>query len=224
MPAGTPPVQYRVQLRHQKLSAGTLLWRTISEYRLDSLFRDDIPDVHNDGRYGGRFDPIQRCRYPYVYLGLDPVTAVAETLLRNAPFQAAGRVIPRVKYERKVMAILETTRPLELIRLIDAEDLAAARQDSWIVHAEVGEYPLTRSWAHWYRDCSVRADGLIWPSKRHPAGQVMMLFGDPSRCADAITLSPFGIRKLGDEPGRKWLGGLLEPLLTYLEQPEEPPG
>jgi hypothetical protein len=213
-----------VELRHQTMSAGSLLWRAVSAHRVGTVFREDIPDVDDDGRLGGRFDPNEACRYPYCYLTLDPVTAVAETILRDAPYQAEGRLILRAKYEHKVMVGMEATRPLSLIRLMDAEDLAAARQDTWIIHAEPRDYPLTRRWAHWYRDCSPRADGLIWPSKRHPGGQVVMLFGDADRAgagAGAVAGSPFGTRKLGDEPGRRWLSGLLEPLATYLEPPAE---
>jgi hypothetical protein len=216
MPRGEPPRPYRVELRHQTLSAGTLLWRLGSSRRAPGIFREDILDLRGDGSAGGRFDPTERCRYPYGYVALEPVTTLAESILRDAPYEAAGRLIPRRKYAHKVMACLEATRPLRLIRLVDAEDLAAARTYTWLVHTESPDYPATRQWAHWFRECSRRADGMVWPSKRHPGGQVAMLFGDDDRCGGAVQASPFGTRALGDPDGERWLAGLLEPLLTYL--------
>lgn len=211
-----PPRPAMVELRHQTLSAGIPLWRLGSVRRPAAVFREDIPDIADDGRLGGRFDPTKDCSYPYGYVALDPVTAVAEALLRDAPYQAGGRLLPHSKYVHKIMMCLEASRPLTLIRLIDAEDLAAARTDTWLLHAEPPDYPVTRRWAHWFRDCSPRADGIVWPSKRHPGGQVVLLFGDLGRSGSAVGPSPFGARPLGTEEGTRWLAGLLAPLLTFL--------
>jgi len=221
MPRVEPPRPAMVELRHQKLPAGVPLWRLGSRRRPAGVFQDEILDVDDDGRLGGRFDPTKDCPYPYSYVALDPMTTLAESILRDAPYEAGGRLLPHSKYGHKVMTCLEASRPLQLIRLIDAEDLAAARTDTWLVHAESPDYPVTRRWAHWFRDCSPAADGMIWPSKRHPGGQVVLLFGDLDRCGSVVGPSPFGTRPLGTKDGRRWLAGLLEPLFTFLAEDDD---
>jgi RES domain-containing protein len=221
MPRVEPPLPAMVELQHQTLAAGMPLWRLGSSRRPAGVFREDIPDVDDTGLKGGRFDPTAACLYPYVYVAMDPVTTLAESILRDAPYQAGGRLLPRSKYAHKVMMCLESTRPLRLVRLIDAEDLAAARNDTWLVHADSPDYPVTRRWAHWFRDCSPKADGMIWPSKRQPGGQVTLLFGDAYRSGTAVGPSPFGTRPLGTPEGERWLAGLLAPLLTFLTSDED---
>jgi hypothetical protein len=221
MPGPQPPRPYRVKLNVETISAGSLLWRTVQKDFADSHFREDIRDVDGNGLRGGRFDPAADCRYRYSYVALDPLTALAETLLRNTPYSAAGRLVRRVRLNRQMMVVLEATRPLTFVRLVDAADLAAARTDTWLVQAEPPDYPATRRWAHWFRECAARADGIVWPSKRHPGGQVAVLFGDDDRCGKAVKTSPFASRPLDDADGRSWLAGLLAPLATYLEPVEE---
>lgn len=218
MPPVEPPRPYLTQLRHISLSAGHLLWRVTPMQYLDDLFRTDVVDTKADGQTGGRFDPTPECLYPYTYVALDPLTAIAETLLRNAEYQAGGQLLPRAKYRERAVSVLEPTRALSLVTLSDLQDLAAARQDTWLVHADAEQYPLTRRWGHWFRECSERADGLIWPSKRNPHGRAILLFGDPDRCGTALRRAPFGHRRLDTADGEQWLAGLLKPLYTYLKR------
>jgi RES domain-containing protein len=216
MPALDPPRPYVTELRHITVSAGQPMWRVTPLVHLESLFRTDVVDVKGDGKAGGRFDPGSECLYPYTYVALDPLTAIAETMLRSVGYQAAGRLLHRAAYTGRAVSILEPTRELSLISLLEAGDLAAARQDSWLVHAEPRQYPRTRRWGYWFRECSRRADGIIWPSKRHPHGKAVLLFGDPDRCGTALQRAPFGHRALDTEDGEHWLAGLLRPLQTYL--------
>ena len=111
MPRVEPPRPATVELRHQTVAAGLPLWRLGSVRRPAGVFRDDILDVDDDGRLGGRFDPTKECPYPYSYVALDPVTPLAESILRDAPYQAGGRLLPRSKYAHKVMMCLESSRP-----------------------------------------------------------------------------------------------------------------
>lgn len=218
MPPVEPPRPFLPELRHAAIGAGVPMWRVTPVEYLDSLFRNESADVKGDGRAGGRFDPGPDCPYPYTYVALDPVTAIAETLLRNRAFTAAGRLLRRDAYAARAVSILEPTRPLSLISLVEPEDLAAALQDGWLIHAEPRQYPRTRRWAHWFRECSDRADGIIWPSKRQPRGRVVLLFGDVDRAGLAMRRAPFGHRALDTEDGEQWLNGLLRPLHTYLKR------
>ena len=219
MPPVDPPRPFVSPLRHLTLAAGQPLWRVTPSKHLDDLFRTDVVDVKNDGSCGGRFDPTSECDYPYTYVALDPVTALAETLLRNVAYDAAGRLLRRTAYAGRTVSILETSRALSLISLLEPEDLAAARQDTWLVHAEPEQYPRTRQWAHWFRECSEHADGVIWPSKRRPRGKAIILFGDADRCGTVLRRAPFDHRPLDGDDGERWLAGLLKPLHTYLDRP-----
>jgi len=137
-------------------------------------------------------------------------------LLRDVGFSARQRYLLAAAVAGRRLSLLETRAPLWLVSLTDAADLAAAWQDSWLIHAESGDYRMTRRWAHWLRD-SVAPDGrppagLMWPAKREPGGRAVVLFGD--RCGGDVVCSAFGERPLDDVPGREWLNRRLELLRT----------
>lgn len=233
MPAGAPPKDGQAQPRYQEVPAGTLLWRVTgvadgqSPRPEPSLFRAPVRDVEDDSlHWGGRFDPTPDCPFPYCYAAFDDLTALCEVLLRDVPFNSPQRYLPASAVAGRSLVLLETLRPLRLVSLLAAADLAAARQDTWLVHTDHTNYPVTRLWAHWLRDGEDAAGqgppaGLVWPSKRHPSGQAVLLFGD--RCGDAVTYSPFGARPLDDEAGRDWLNRRLSLLRTRVNPPRTRP-
>jgi hypothetical protein len=146
---------------------------------------------------------------------MDDLTAIAEVLLRNVGFTAPYRYLAQTQVQGKRLAILETRRPLWLVSLVDAADLAAACQDSWLVHAESESFRITQRWAHWLREGSAPDGegpaGLMWPSKRAPGGRVVVLFGD--RCEKDVAYSSIGHRDL-DGDGLDWLNQRLLLLRT----------
>jgi hypothetical protein len=191
-----------------------------------SAFREfDRKDYDPDS--GGRFDPTPECPYPYCYAAFDDLTAICEVLLRDVSFTGPTRFLMRRYVKDLQLMILETRRPLWLVSLLDAADLAAAGQDSWLIHAESTEsYKLTREWAHWLRDSETpdggRPAGLVWRAKREPGGRAVVLFGD--RCADAVVYSPFGVRPLDVGDGLQWLNRRLQLLRTKVKEPSHPRG
>lgn len=219
MPADIPPKGVIPSPRFRELPAGSLLWRVTKE-PADSaraLFRPPPADAaaSSDGA-GGRFGPAAECAYPYCYAALDDLTAISEVLLRDVGFGGPLRYLPADAVTGRRLALLETLAPLWLVSLTDAAGLAAAGQDSWLIHAEQGYYRITQRWAHWLRD-STAPDGrgpagLVWPSKRQPGGEAVLLFGD--RCADAVAWSGFGERRLDDDTGLSWLNLRLALLRT----------
>ncbi len=165
----------------------------------------------------GRFDPTPACTYSYCYAAFDDLTAICEALLRDVSFTGQTRYLAKRYVKDRQLVILETRRPLQLVSLMCAADLAAAGQDSWLIHAESREgYDLTRQWGHWLRGSKTAdgadVDGLVWPAKREPAGRAVVLFGD--RCADDVVYSPFGVRPLDIGEGREWLDRRLKLLFT----------
>lgn len=241
MPRGRPPAE-PPQARLVTLPAGATLWRI--EYRLRSedghrtrytakfpeIFNDRYPD---DSRWGGRFDPVDTPT-PYCYVATDDLTTLAETLLRDNPFDGPTRYLPRTNVNGRNLSLFETSAPLTLVSLSTLPELAAARQDTWLIHAEAPDYVATQLWGDWLRQPTApaagsaqqRPDGISWPSKRNPGGTVVVLFAD--RCAEHVGRSPFGSRRLDDEPGRRWLDQRLSVLSTKLgprpaETPPPPP-
>jgi RES domain-containing protein len=217
MPPGQPPRE-PARPRIHALPAGSLLWRLERPRRNGErpLFRDRPAGIDEDGlMQGRRWDPSQTVRYGYCYAALDDLTAICETLLRDIPYDGPTRYLPLGAIRNRSLVALETTRPLALISLLEAADLAAVRQDTWIVHAEPREYWVTQLWAHWLREATLddgtRPDGLIWPSKRQPTGRAVMLFEDRAR--DAVLRSPLGERPLEVE-GLSWLNARLQLLNT----------
>jgi hypothetical protein len=222
MPADVPPRDLQPRPRHMELPAGSFLWRVTggsSSAAGDpaSPFRE--PPAADPGsydpRWAGRFDPTPECRYPYCYAAFDDLTAICEVLLRDVGFTGPERYLVRSDVVGRRLVILETRRPLWLVSLLDAADLAAAGQDSWLLHTEPANFRITQRWAHWLR-ASKTPDGgspagLVWLSKRAPGGRVVLLFGD--RCEGSVSYSPFGERRL-DGDGLRWLNLRLSLLRT----------
>lgn len=221
MPKDAPPKDAVARPRFVGVPAGSFLWRVTrqpgpSAGGSASPFRTLRPGAGYDPRRGGRFDPTPECPYAYCYAALDDLTALCEVLLRDVGFSAPTRYLPRREVTGRRVALLETRAPLWVVSLSDAADLAAARQDSWLIHADSPDYPATRQWAHWLRG-SVAPDGrppagLMWPAKRQPAGRAVLLFGD--HCADDVVCSPYGERLLDTEDGLDWLNLRLALLRT----------
>lgn len=221
MPRGNPPVE-TAAVRHVLIPAGHLLWRISTDPapsgdalfsgRLAPLGRPTCPD---ELAVGGRFDATAESSYRYGYLALDDLTAVAETVLRDIAFTEDTRAIPRSQVLGRRLAVFEVLTPLRLVALTTAAELASARQDTWLIHAEVTEYWMTRRWGHWLRRCSPEAHGLIWPSKRNPGGQALVLFED--RCgSSAVAARPLFTRDLDGAHGERWLNRRLQELYAYI--------
>ena len=137
------------------------------------------------------------------------------------------RVLQRVEAVAEGGALALADQPVQLagflvrlVRHLDAADLAAACQDSWLIHTESPDYRMTQRWAHWLRDSSApdgyRPAGLMWPAKRQPGGRAVLLFGD--RCGDVVLCSSFGERPLDDDAGLDWLNLRLALLRTKIRR------
>jgi hypothetical protein len=226
MPAGVPPKGTPPFPQYVSLPAGSFLWRVVvrspspslSGGPTESLFGQGATEPDVDGaRWGGRFDPTADDPHPHCYAALDDLTALCEVLLRDVGFDAPLRYLPRQNVAGRTLVLLETLNPLWLVSLLEAADLAAARQDTWLIHAESADYARTRLWGQWLRgsagpDRAGPPAGMMWPSKRQPTGRVVVFFGD--RCEDAVVRSAFGERRLDDNAGLAWLNRRLSLLNT----------
>jgi hypothetical protein len=202
MPKAEPPRRYRPSPHIHLLKAGERLWR-VHDRRYDATSVNPVPSDENFG--GGRFDGTDRDPYPAYYAGLEARTALAETLLRDVPFNEQGnRTIPRATIRGRRASVVETTEALHLVDLCSGEALAAVAQDTWLVQAESADYHATRRWASWIREQVPTAQGLIWPSKREGGRPALVLFRD--RCPDGcLVVDPRSGRDLDDLEGAIWI-------------------
>lgn len=159
------------------LTAGIVLWRVHRrKFAPDSFNRTPIDP---DKRGGGRFDCTSERFYPYLYAAPDESTALAETLLRDLPFDDRGRrLLPRARIAGRRLSAVELTGDVKLLRLVDSTDLAGICADESLLHAEPLKYDLTRRWACWLHERQSWAQGLEWQSKRDLTRRCVMLFGD----------------------------------------------
>jgi hypothetical protein len=216
------PFPDHVQPRLHVVPAGSVLWRvtrepdptTESPTGVPLFQRCDAEPSRSHPSRGGRFDPCPRHEYGYCYVALDDFTALAETLLRDAVFDGEIRALTAEEIRDRRLILLEARRELQLISLVTLQDLAAAQQDTWLVHAGQDQYRFTRCWGHWLRDGAPSADGIIWPSKRNPDGRAVVLFQD--RCDKVIALSGLGFRRLDDAASLDWLNDRLSLVQTYV--------
>lgn len=225
MPLANVPTGRTARPRLRTVPAGSLLWRVTREpsdavagaapTAAPLFWPGSDPARRHQPRRGGRFDPCQEHDYSFCYVALDDLTALAETLLRDTVFDGSRRTLPAAEVRHRRLILLEATRDLSLISLVSLQDLAAARQDTWLVQADESDYALTRCWGHWLRGCTPAADGIVWRSRRNPDGLAVTLFGD--RCADAVVPSSLGFRRLDEHTGLEWLNDRLSLVQTFVD-------
>ncbi|GAA4239871.1 hypothetical protein GCM10022254_62360 [Actinomadura meridiana] len=208
MPYAEPPRQFRPVPHMRLLKAGERLWR-VHDRKYDAASVNPNPSDDNFG--GGRFDGTDRDPFPAYYAGLEAGTALAETLLRDVPFNDRGfRTVRRARVHGRRASVVETTDALRLVDLCSGEALAAVAQDTWLVQAESAEYHATRRYASWIREHVPDAQGLIWPSKREGGRPALVLFRD--RCPDGtLVTDPDAGQNLDDLEGAAWINQQLAP-------------
>lgn len=221
MPFSAPPEKYTDSPAPRLLPAGACLWRVHSKCHGATEFKSSLADRHFGG---GRFDATADDQYDFLYAALTETTALAETLVRSLPFtEQRERILPRREVRERRLCELRTRDDLKLISLLTQPDLAAVRQDEWLVRAEPGEYAFTRRWAHWMRQQADWAQGLIWSSRRDLGECSIVLFRD--RCPDdLLRIGDQGCQDLGDSAGAAMLNRLLAPyrVRVYPPRPRVP--
>jgi hypothetical protein len=216
MPRQDPPLS-PPEPRLMTVPAGTLLWRLERRAAagMNPLFRTLTPEKPASGR----FDPVDPKPVPYCYAATDDLTAIAEVLLRDVKFDGPERLLPWRGVDGRTLSVVEVVENLTMVALTTLENLAAARQDTWLIHAELRDYRRTRLWGDWLRRATTPpgelngkpVDGLIWPSKRNPEGRALVIFGDRK---DQLARSRHGSVALDDEAGLDWLNRRLSILST----------
>lgn len=216
MPLAAPPTSVSTTPSRFALSAGTRLWRVHKRYRSGTEFKAIKADRH----FGGsRFDGTPDDPYPYLYAAPLEQTALLETLARGIPFDQKGwRLIRRAMIDGYQITGIELVADLTLISLLTTADLAAACQDSWLIHSPPSDYPQTRRWGHWLRSQAAWAQGFIWASDRDIGGRNVVLFGD--RCpAASLRVLPESVVDLDDQAGAQWLSRQLAPFRISVRAP-----
>jgi hypothetical protein len=224
MPNDTPPGEDLADLLHHTLPSGSLLWRVSRRtfVQRGSLFNARLapagsgPGPQDKAIPFGRFDAGQDEPYAYCYAGLDDLTAIAETLLRDVGFASRVRAIPFRDVKGRCVAVYETLRPLSLVGLTTSAELSRARQDPWLIQADPDEYAGTRRWGHWLRRSSKDSHGFVWPSRRNPGGRCVVLFHDRIPL-DHVSVVPVLTRDLDGGGGLEWLNRRLEDLNTVVD-------
>ncbi|MER6912780.1 RES family NAD+ phosphorylase [Streptomyces sp. NPDC000594] len=160
------------------LPAGSGLWRCHPTGCPAAGFNPVLSHRYFDG---GRFDGTADDAYRFLYAAPEPLTALAETLLRDVPYSAAGtRVVPWVSAVQRSLTRLRVTEDLKLVRLVSQADLAAVFQDAWLLEGESDRYGATRYWAQEIRRYAPAAQGMVWQSRRNRPYHAVVFFSD--RC------------------------------------------
>jgi len=216
MPLTAPPTSASTTPSRFALAAGTRLWRVHRRYRSGTEFKAIEADRHFGGN---RFDGTPDDPYSYLYAAPRQQTALLETLARGIPFDQNGwRLIRRAMINGYRITGIELVADLTLISLLTTADLAAACQDSWLIHSPPSDYPQTRRWGHWLRSQATWAQGFIWASDRDIGGRNVVLFGD--RCPPgSLRALPESAVDLDDQAGARWLSGQLAPFRISVRPP-----
>ncbi|GLF96583.1 RES family NAD+ phosphorylase [Streptomyces yaizuensis] len=198
------------------LPAGAELWRCHATSRPVTDF-NPVPSHRHVG--GGRFDGADDDRYRFLYAAFEPLTALAETLLRDIPYGETGvRPVPWVTASSRSLSKARVTEDLRLVRLVSQADLAAVFQDTWLLEGGDDRYGLTRYWAQEIRRHAPDAQGMVWQSRRNRPHHALVLFGD--RCGDEpLKAVPEDSYALGTFEGAERANQLLAPLRAFLLPP-----
>jgi RES domain-containing protein len=134
--------------------------------------------VHHRRFAGDEFNVPRRLPFgpPVVgtlYAARDDATAIAEALFHDVPL--AGN-LPRAALNGRLLTRLRASRDLQLIELPDRA----------LIDTPAADYVRTAKAAELLRADTPDADGITWASRRVPAGQAFVLFGD--RIADLIVI------------------------------------
>jgi hypothetical protein len=220
MPDRPPPSRFDGTPNRMLLPAGTRLWRVHPDrYGVEAFNPGPAPA----GPGGGRFDSTPADRYPFWYGAPVQETALAETLLRDLPFDEAGaRLLPHERVRGRRLSAVETTVELCLISLRSMRNLAAIGQDDWLVQAEPDRFPATRTWARWLRAQDPTAQGLIWQSRRDRPNEALVLFQDRDIKPGALVPCPLPSVALWTAEGIGWLNVMLRPYRTSVAPPGSP--
>ena len=175
MPIYPPPDHCSGEPRESVLPAGLTISRVHSSKIAATSFN---PRLAKSPFHGGRFDGTLEDSYSFLYGAEEDAAAVAETLLRDVPFDQQPRLLERARIKNKCLSWLESTRDLHLVRLVDGEDLARVDQDIWLVTCESNQYQATRMWAQSIRRWAPWCEGLVWRSRREPRSLAYIFFED----------------------------------------------
>jgi hypothetical protein len=220
VPSVPPPFGITASPDVMSLDVGAVLWRV---HRQDLAATEFNTVLSDDVFGGGRFDGTLADPYPFLYLATDRETALLETLARSIPFNHHGtRLVLRRTIARLRISAVRVIKPLTLISLMTAEDLASAYQDEWLVQADPAEYPQTRRWGNWLRSQEPSAQGIAWPSRRNIGHQAVVLFGD--RCPNVIEVIEGSSTDLDTAAGAVWFNKQLARHRIRVRPPSPPRG
>ncbi|MBA2807788.1 RES family NAD+ phosphorylase [Streptomyces sp. KM273126] len=217
MPGQIPPQGVAMEPVFTVLPAGSLIWRCHAGHYGVGQFNSRTAHEHFKG---SRFDSTEADPYPYLYAALDPVTALAEVLLRSVEFSGgkgtAARQIPWGQASRYLLSAVRTAVDVRLVDITSAEGLAAVWQDEWLVTSL--EYAQTRYWVRLIREHSASAQGLCWTSKRCMPRRALQFFGD--RCGEHLLApTPEECYRLGSPTDAKEINRMLSPLHAVISEP-----
>jgi hypothetical protein len=203
-----PPPHYSGTPTLTSLPAETVLFRV---HRSGHPAHEFNPRPSHRYYGGGRFDSTADDCYSYLYAGESIDTAIAESFMRDLPFDDFGVLqIPRGLIKCRRISAVQTRLDLTLLSLRSAADLSAVSQDPWLVSCGPPSYPQSRHWGHWIRSQAPTAAGYVWMSHREPTMQAYVLFGDriPGDAIETITdygLLPEGEAEFDSPRGRRAL-------------------
>lgn len=156
------------------IAAGSVLYRVHSASFRSTEFNPTDPDASEAGG-GGRFDSLSGDP-PFLYAARSPVTAIAEALLRDIPFDDRGmRELPRAALERRCLSELVASEDLELVSL-HGEGLSRLGQDAWLTRCDAAEYPQCREWGSAIIGWFPQARGLEWRPRHDDDGLAVCLY------------------------------------------------
>lgn len=171
-----PPQKAPNRAKRVLLPRETILYRVHSELFGPTEFNPTDPASREAGE-DGRFDSLGGDP-AYLYAARSQRVALAESLLRDVPFDEDGiRQVPLGALRGRCISSLRTTDTLSLVAL-HGEGLARLGQDGWLVTSDASQYPLTCEWGKAILGWVPSAHGLQWRPRHDDDGLALCLYED----------------------------------------------
>jgi len=208
------------------VSADEPLWRVHGLGRGANEFNATARPAPAPGEpvLGGRFDSIDGS-YAYWYAGRSEAGTFAESLARQLDYTKAGpRPLPYKVVANRAVTMVRAARDLSLVVAAHGAGAEQLGQDIWLTASDEDDYPLTREWATAVRRWAPGADGLIWRSRRDPAEEALVLWGEPAKAKGGCSFvapdpGPIRTEPLASGPAWLRLKVWLEQWRLYVEPP-----
>ena len=187
--AASPPPSGKLSFRLECVERGSVLHR-IHDSRFDAT-------AYNPGLGNSRFAPFKIAGHsiPTAYAATSLKCAAFETIFHDVEAAAAFKVVPLSELARLSYSSFELNRDLNLAAFYSADLMKFQLERHQLIDTPASSYGITQLWSPAVYLSDLKAEGMVWVSRRYDQERALMLFGDRVTSAAITPISSVRITK-----------------------------